>query len=356
MNVAFFGSSQNSLTVLKALRQAAFNIKLVVTAPPRPVGRKQILTKTPPHTFAEENGTPVFAPEKLDKQFLQKFQATSLDVCIVADYARLIPKEVLDHPKHGCLNLHPSLLPKYCGSSPAEAAILNGDKVTGLSIIQMDEKFDHGPIVAQFEEEIYNNDTSETLYQRLFSAGAKVLITILSAWVEGRIVPKDQNHPQATYAKRLTRDDGFIPWPLLRKATQGEAFNPEQLNPRLRQVWEDSEQKGEANKFSPGATARQTAWLAKQKKGYVRSRTLATKKISVGRAEFLERAIRAFYPWPGIWTIISSKSGKKRLKILSAHLEKWKMENGKWKMRLALDQVQLEGKTPQKFEENVLRR
>lgn len=164
-SIAFFGSSPNSTIVLKELIKRKWNVSLVVTAPPKPVGRKQTLTKTPVHQFAEKHKIPLLTPESLSALKVEPFK---VDVAIVADYAKIIPKKLLEIPKHGFLNLHPSLLPKYRGSTPAQAAILNGDKVTGLSIIKMDEKLDHGPIVAWFKEEIRNNDTSQSLYQRLF--------------------------------------------------------------------------------------------------------------------------------------------------------------------------------------------
>lgn len=299
MTIGFFGSSKNSLTVLRTLNEAGFDIVLIVTAPPRPVGRKQVVTKSPPHQFAEKKEIPVLSPEKIDADFVIDFKKHLLEVCIVADYARLIPKEALDHPKHGCLNLHPSLLPRWRGSSPGEAAILHGDKATGVTIIKMDEQFDHGPIISQFEEEILDTDTSESLYQRLFSAGAKVVTTILPAWIEGRIIPREQDHTQASFAYRLDRDDGFLSWPLIQKAIQGLSLAPEER---------------------PGK------W-----------------KMVYGKWPIVvERAIRAFHPWPGIWTNVPYKAGMKRLKILSAHLAG---------QQLILDNVQFEGKQPSRFDQ-----
>lgn len=366
MSLAFFGSSENSLTVLKSLTSSGLTVRLVVSSPPRPVGRNKILTKTPPQVFAEENGIPVLTPERLDEKFLKAFSNDQVDVAIVADYARLIPKEILDLPKHGCLNLHPSLLPKYRGSSPAEMAILHGDSETGMTILKMDEKFDHGPIVSQFTENIREDDNSETLYKRLFTKGAQVLSTILPAWIEGRIVPREQDHSQATLAPRLTRDDGFIPWFLINKAMEGKSFNPNEFNPRLRLVWIDIKHRGEDNKFSPGATASQAKleWQASQPQNESQNQTLATKKISVDLASFVERAIRAFHPWPGIWTTVKLppgrrpsrvgdktqssklKSEKQRLKILSAHLNP---KPYPLNPILVLDDVQLEGKRPTTF-------
>lgn len=358
ISLAFFGSSKNSLTVLEALLEAGYQIELVVTAPPRPVGRKKTITKTAPHIFAEENQISVLSPEKLDHTFLKEFNKYNLDVSVVADYARLIPKKVLSYPKHGFLNLHPSLLPKYRGSSPAEAAILAGDKITGMTVIQMDEKFDHGPIISQFEEEILESDTSEILYRRLFTAGAKVLATILPAWVESRIVPRNQDHKKATLAPRLSRDDGFIPWDIIQKAMYGEPFHAKSLNPYLRKAYNVSNLESEEDRIF-AANYGQGESLASRSMNQIQSepnlreqkntdpQNSTTKKILAGQAKFIERAIRAFHPWPGIWTLIETKNQeakirKKRMKILSAHIEQGK---------LTLDQVQLEGKNPANFSE-----
>lgn len=325
ISLAFFGSSPNSTTVLKALTKAGFNIKLVVTAPPRPVGRKKQTSKTSVHEHALKENIPVATPDKLEKKFTAEFTSTPFEVAIVADYARLIPKDILNHPKHGFLNLHPSLLPKYRGSSPAEAAILYGDKATGLTIIKMDEKFDHGPIIAQFEEKISDEDTSETLYKKLFSAGARVLTTILPAWIEGQILPRKQNHKKATLAPRLTRDDGFIPWPLIQKAISGQSVQLRQLPHQLNQA---------------------------AKQHHPKEKSLLPTSYFLF---LIERSIRALHPWPGIWTLIEVRSFqkasprgkqksavKKRMKILSAH-----HINGK----LILHKVQMEGKNISSFNE-----
>jgi len=134
------------------------------------------------------------------------------DVFLVADFGQIIPRKILETPKYGSLCIHPSLLPKYRGTSPVQYAILNGEKETGVTIFKMDEKVDHGPIIAQFKEEIRPDDTSESLYARLFAAGGQVLLTILPAWIEGRIEPREQNHKKATYTKILKREDGKIDW------------------------------------------------------------------------------------------------------------------------------------------------
>ena len=134
------------------------------------------------------------------------------DVGVLASYGRILKKEELNKPKHGILNLHPSLLPKYRGPSPVQTALLNCEQKTGLTIIKMDEKIDHGPIVSQFKEEIRPDDTTTSLYQRLFTAGAQVLNTILPVYLEGKIEMRKQDESQTTKTKKLTREDGKIDW------------------------------------------------------------------------------------------------------------------------------------------------
>jgi len=155
----------------------------------------------------------VFQKLQKDKrwQFVKSLEDKP-DVGVLASYGRILKKKELNKPKHGILNLHPSLLPKYRGPSPVQTAILNGEQETGLTIIKMDEKIDHGPIVAQFKEEIKPDDTTNSLYQRLFTAGAQVLNTILPAYLEGKIESREQGHTQATKTKKLTRVDGKIDW------------------------------------------------------------------------------------------------------------------------------------------------
>lgn len=134
------------------------------------------------------------------------------DVGVLASYGKILPAKTIKSLPYGILNIHPSLLPKYRGPSPVQAAILSGGRQTGVTIIKIDEKADHGPIASQFTETIRPNDTAESLYQRLFEKGAEVLKTILPAYLEGRIELKPQNHSQATYTKKLAREDGQINW------------------------------------------------------------------------------------------------------------------------------------------------
>ncbi len=134
------------------------------------------------------------------------------DIGIVASFGVLIPSNIINWPKKGLLNLHPSLLPKYRGPTPIPTALLNGEKETGLTIIKVDEEIDHGPIISQFKEEIKGDDTSELLLNRLFTMGGKVLTTILPSYLEGKIELRQQDHSRSTYSQKLSKEDGKIDW------------------------------------------------------------------------------------------------------------------------------------------------
>ncbi len=181
-----------------------------------------------------------------DKKGLEELKKISPqpEVGILASFGHILPPEILDLPQKGILNIHPSLLPKYRGPSPCQLAILNGEKKTGVTIIKLDEKVDHGPVATQSEEEIKPDDTAESLYQRLFALGARTLLAILPAFTANKIELREQDHVQATYSQMLTREDGrldlskpddfkerfiraMFPWPgawtLLRIGSSGQA-------------------------------------------------------------------------------------------------------------------------------------
>ena len=133
------------------------------------------------------------------------------DLVIVASYGKIIPKDILDIPKHGTINIHPSLLPKYRGASPIQTAILNNDD-TGISIMLMDEKMDHGAIIASVEHKLTNKIKHKELEKQLAIKGAKLLIEVLPKWIAGKIKPKEQDHKKASYTKVFKREDGEINW------------------------------------------------------------------------------------------------------------------------------------------------
>jgi methionyl-tRNA formyltransferase len=215
IKVVFWGTPDYVVPIAERLHLAK-GIKLLacITQPDRPFGRRKVVTPSPIKAWAEKKKIPVLTPNEFDKEFTEQLAKISkkIDVFIIAAYGLILPKKILKIPRKGSLCLHPSLLPKYRGASPVQGAIINGDRQTGMTIFKMDEKMDHGPIISQFEETIQSEDTAATLYQRLFEAGAEVLVTILPEYSKGKIKTRRQDDEAATYTKILTKNDGRINW------------------------------------------------------------------------------------------------------------------------------------------------
>lgn len=228
MKIIFFGTSEFGVTVLEKLIQAGIKPVLVVTTPDKPAGRSLKLTSSPVSILAEQLKLSL---AKFDKPKLTKLSFEQLsfqpDLFVVASYGEILPKEVLDIPKHGVLNVHPSLLPKYRGPSPVHTAILNGDKNTGVTIMLLDEKMDHGPILDQREFPM-NNDQFPILRDKLAELGAELLIETIPEWIEGKVKPVPQDDSKATYTKIFTKEDGKIDWnkPAQEIEQQVRAFDP----------------------------------------------------------------------------------------------------------------------------------
>ncbi|MBU2545097.1 methionyl-tRNA formyltransferase [Patescibacteria group bacterium] len=157
-----------------------------------------------------------------------EIKITRPGLVIVASYGKIIPKDVLNIPKYGVINIHPSLLPKYRGASPIQTAILNSDKMTGISIMLMDEKMDHGAIISNIQYPISQNYTYKELEKQLAVKGAQLLIEILPKWIDGKIKAKEQDHKEASYTKVFKREDGEIDWKKTPEEidSQVRAFNP----------------------------------------------------------------------------------------------------------------------------------
>jgi methionyl-tRNA formyltransferase len=211
LKIVFMGTPEFGAIILEGLCKTDFKPILVVTAPDKPVGRKQILTPSPVKVIAQKYNIPVTQPEKI-LDLKSEILNLKSDLIVVAAYGQIIPKEILEIPKHGCLNIHPSLLPKYRGPSPIQAAILNGDKETGVTIILMDEKMDHGPILVQRKLKIEEDESALTLHDKLANLGANLLIETISKWQKGLLKPKPQDESKAIYTKILTREDRRIIW------------------------------------------------------------------------------------------------------------------------------------------------
>ena len=229
MRIIFFGTSEFGVIILEKLVQTGISPVLVVTTPDKPAGRKQILTPSPVKVFAATHSLEVFQPEKLDQDAIRSIQEKTPDLFIVAAYGKILPKALLDIPSRGSLNVHPSLLPKYRGPSPVQATILNGDQETGVSIIVLDEKMDHGPILAVDRFSMQKKYTYSELHNILAELGGELLIRTIPLWIEGKIQAQVQDEGKATYAKILSGEDGRIDWkrPAEYIERQIRALNPE---------------------------------------------------------------------------------------------------------------------------------
>jgi len=207
---AFFGTPHFAVCVLEEMEKGGMLPSLVVTAPDRPAGRGMKLTPPPVKVWAEKHGIPILQPEKLDKEFIYSLQTTGYSLFIVAAYGKIIPKEILEIPEYGTLNVHPSLLPKYRGATPIPSAILAGDTETGVTIMLMDEKMDHGPILGTRNYELGMMENTEQLGEKLFRMGGEMLVDVIPKWVVRGIAPQEQDHDKATYTKKISKEDGLL--------------------------------------------------------------------------------------------------------------------------------------------------
>lgn len=210
--VVFMGTPEFALPSLEALH-AHHRVLLVVTQPDRKRGRGQQVSYAPVKAQALELGLPVWQPRTLrTPQAVQRLQEAGADVYVTAAIGLLLPPKVLALPPYGCLNVHASLLPRWRGAAPISAAILHGDAETGVTLMQMDEGLDTGPILAQVRCPILPDDTTETLTPRLARLGADLLIETLPRWLSGEIVPRAQPEQGITLAPRLAKEDGHVDW------------------------------------------------------------------------------------------------------------------------------------------------
>ena len=230
LRLAFMGTPQFAVPALGALLDAGHDIVGVYTQPDRRSGRGRRLSAPPVKEFAEGRGLPVFQPASLREDTAARRAIADLapDAIIVAAYGLFLPEDTLAVPRLGCLNIHPSLLPRHRGPSPVATAILGGDETTGVTIMLLDEGMDTGPVLAQRETRIGADETCDRLTARLFDMGASLLTETLDQWSAGNISPTPQNDADATITQRLQRADGRIDWnqPADSISRQIRAFTP----------------------------------------------------------------------------------------------------------------------------------
>lgn len=207
--------------------------------------------------FCKQNSIPCISVQQLNNLIIEQLNNIKSPLAVLAFFGLIVPEEILNIFPKGIINTHPSLLPKHRGPTPVQTAILNGDKTTGTTIIKLDNEIDHGPILAQKEIAVEPDDTAETLHQRLFETGAQMLMQTLPLYLNGKIKPKEQDHSQATFTQHLTRESGYINLSSLEIGPPADGWKLE-----------------------------------------------------------IARRIRAYYPWPGVWTKVKINNKELRIKFL----------------------------------------
>ena len=213
MNVVFMGTPHFAVPTLQRLCDSEFRVQGVVCQPDRPQGRGQKIQLGPVKALALSNQIPVVQPLKMkDPAFLEILQGWNPEVIIVAAFGRILPSQILQMPRRGCLNVHGSLLPKYRGAGPIQWAVINGERQTGITIMKMDVGMDTGAILSQETVPIGPDETSGELSARMAEVGGTLLLRTLRDWVDGRVTPQPQNDQEATLAPLLKKEDGLLDW------------------------------------------------------------------------------------------------------------------------------------------------
>ncbi len=307
----FFGSTTDSVTIANALTGHGYTPRAVITQPPRPVGRKQILTKTPVQLWAEERDIPVISFESdADKPWLfadeeavvNTLSTYKPDLLISASYGQKIPIRSIQTATFGGINVHPSLLPRWRGADPVPWTIISGDQQTGVSVVTLSERFDLGSIIAQKKCIVPETESADPLRARLFELGAQLLLDTIPMVLNGSAEPVRENSSHEPYARKLKREDGFIPWPLLEAASAGKDIPREEREGLIQTI---------------------------------------TDPLPIA----LARMARALIPWPGVWTTVEDPASGyfgKRLKVLETALVHGVC---------SIQTVQPEGKQPMTWEQ-----
>lgn len=211
--IIFMGTPDFATPALKALHERGAHIPLVVTQPDRPKGRGKTLQPPPVKVMAEHLGLPVAQPLTVKtEEFLKRVSEIKPDFFVVVAFGQILPKSLLDIPKHGSINIHPSLLPKYRGPAPIQHSIINGDPITGVTTFLLDEGMDSGDILLSEPVSISSSDTSESLHHLLAEKGARLLLKSIEGLCNKNLKPTPQDHEKKTYAPRFKKEDGRINW------------------------------------------------------------------------------------------------------------------------------------------------
>jgi methionyl-tRNA formyltransferase len=228
IRTVFMGSPGFAMPVLRKLA-AQYLVVGIVTQPDRPSGRGRVLTPPPIKRLADELNLPVIQPRRLSElDALQQLHHWAPELIVVAAFGQILKSQILDLPKFGCINVHASILPRWRGAAPIQAAILNGDQTTGITIMRMDPGIDTGPILRQKPIPITYEDTTGTLVVKLSALGADLLLETLPAYLDGELLPLSQDDSQATYSPMIRKEDGLLDFsePAIKLDRKIRAFNP----------------------------------------------------------------------------------------------------------------------------------
>jgi len=266
------GTSSFAVPSLERLCTSTHGVLAVVTQPDRPQGRGRRISPSPVKQTALAYGLPVLQPQRArDPAFLADLKAIAPDIIVVVAYGQLLPPKLLALPPKGCVNVHASLLPKYRGAAPVNWALIHGERVTGVTIMLMDESLDTGPILLQVAQDIDPADNAQTLQDRLARLGAETLLQALAGLASGTLKPVPQEHERATYAPKLRKEDGYVRWQqsavdianLIRGVTPWPGALTTHAGKPLR-IWRAMARAAEAEE-APGTVAqidRQGVWVA----------------------------------------------------------------------------------------------
>lgn len=212
-SIVFMGTPEFAAEILQKLHDGGFCIAGCVCQPDKPSGRKMKCQPPPAKILAEKLGIPVLQPEKArDPSFIAQLRDWNPDLVITAAYGKILPQMILDIPRHGCLNVHGSLLPKYRGSAPVQRVVMQGEKMTGVTIMKMDAGMDTGDILTIHESEIPSGMNADVLMMRLAAVGGELLLETIHPYLKGKITPQVQDSSEATYAPPLKKEEGLIQW------------------------------------------------------------------------------------------------------------------------------------------------
>ena len=211
MKIIFMGTPDFAVGTLRSLAEAGHEITLVVSQPDKPKGRGHAMVPTPVKAVAEELGIPVFQPVKI-REAKDMLEKTEADVCVVAAFGQIIPASILHMKKYGCINVHASLLPKYRGAAPIQWAVIDGEKESGVTIMQMDEGLDTGDMLAKAIVPLDEKETGGSLFDKLSEAGGRLCVETLAKLEKGEIIPEKQGESPTAYASMLDKKMGNIDW------------------------------------------------------------------------------------------------------------------------------------------------